>query len=407
MVDQREPVRRVLVVDDEPRNLNLVEALLSTEGVEVVRAGGGREGIDRFRQAVPTGGFDLVLLDVMMPEVDGFAALGEMRRATPAGERIPICLVTALGAREDRLRGLEAGADDFLTKPLDPSELRCRVRTFLSLRGAQRALRARADELEALHRAKAELSRMLVHDLKNPLAGVGSNLGWIERRLGKKGLEDPDLFAALADARSSADRLVGLVGGLIDIEKAETGQLVVRKRVVKAAELLDGLRRRHEREAEERGLRFSIKIGAGRTEATEAGETEAGVELELDPDLVTRVLENLIENAIRYTPTGGAIEVSASTSSAGAELAVGNSGAAIPEAQRAAIFEKHASGEDRGARGRNLGLGLYFCKLAAEAHEGSIRCESTERWPTRFVLRLPTRRPAPAAEPRRAAAFLD
>src|SRR5579859_6034739 len=118
---------QVLVVDDEPRNLNLIEALLAPLGIDQIRAEGGREALEIFR----TRPVDLVLLDVMMPEIDGLSVLAEIRRLTPAGERIPVVLVTALGAREDRLRGLEAGADDFLTKPLDPMELRCRVRTFL------------------------------------------------------------------------------------------------------------------------------------------------------------------------------------------------------------------------------------------------------------------------------------
>ena len=167
---------RILIVDDEPRNLSLLEALLVGMNVELTRASGGREAIELFARAVSGQvTFDVVLLDVMMPEVDGLTALAEMRKTTPASEHVPIILVTALSAREDRLRGLEAGADDFLTKPLDPGEVRCRVRNFLALRRAQIELRARAEELMQLQKAKADLTRMIVHDLKNPLAGVGSN----------------------------------------------------------------------------------------------------------------------------------------------------------------------------------------------------------------------------------------
>lgn len=394
---------RVLIVDDEPRNLSLLEALLAAEKVAIERADGGRAAIDAFRRAKASGGFDLVLLDVMMPEVDGFTALAEMRRATTAGERVPIVLVTALGAREDRLRGLEAGADDFLTKPLDPNEVRCRVRTFLALHGAQRALRARAEELEQLQRAKAELSRMIVHDLKNPLSAVGSNLGWIERRMQKRGIDDGDLLEALSDARGSADRLLSLVSGLIDVEKAETGQLAIKKRATKMQELLEGVARRHRKAAEERSLTIDLEV-------------DASLSADLDPDLLSRVLENLVENATRYTPAKGRIVLSARRDERGDEIAVSNDGDPIPEERRATVFDKHSSSEDRGARGRNLGLGLYFCKLAAEAHGGTIACESTTAWPTRFVVRLPdaTVREAPtqippvldARRPARAA-FLD
>ena len=109
------------------------------------------------------------------------------------------------------------------------------------------------------------------------------------------------------------------------------------------------------------------------------------------------MLENLVENAVRYTDAGGRIALSAARTEQGVELAVSNTGAPIPEAQRATIFAKHASGEDKGARGRNLGLGLHFCALAARAHEGTIAVESTSSWPTRFVLRIPARATAVAA----------
>jgi signal transduction histidine kinase len=391
---------RLLAVDDEPRNLSLLEALLTPLDVSIEKASGGHEGIASYARALETGGFDLVLLDVMMPEVDGLTALAEMRRVTPAGERIPIVLVTALGAREDRLRGLEAGADDFLTKPLDPTEVRARVRTFLALREAQKGLKQRAQELEQLHRARAELTRMIVHDLKNPLAGVGSNLGWIDRRLRKRAVDDPDLFEAVADARSGAERLVKMVGSLLEVEKAESGQLEVRRRETSLGPLLREVLRRNDKAAGARSLQLEL----------DARDEERA---EIDPDLATRILENLLENATRYADEGGKIRLSARVVGSAAELVVANTGAEIPESVRDRIFDKNHTTENKAARGNNLGLGLYFCRLASRAHGGDVRVESTPEWPTRFVVRLAL--PAPPPESSRAslrprpakAAFLD
>lgn len=387
---------RVLIVDDEPRNLSLVEALLATFELDVVRASGGREAIDAFAEAIATGGFDLVLLDVMMPDVDGLTALEAMRHATPRGERVPIVLVTALGAREDRIRGLEAGADDFLTKPLDPTEVRCRVRNFLDLRLAQRALRARAEELERLQRAKAELTSMLVHDLKNPLAAMSSNLGWIKRRLAKLGAADVDLDSALVDAQDGAKRLLTMIGNLLEVERAESGTLDPKPKATRLADLLGGVARRHEKEVVERKVEMVVEV-------------DALLEAQLDPELTARVLENLVENATRYTPEGGRIVLAATRTDGGLELAVGNTGQPIPEPVQRTLFEKHASGEKR-SRGHHLGLGLYYCRLAAQAHGGDIRVESTPQLPTRFVMTLPEARatsPKPRTNVTAPAPFLD
>jgi signal transduction histidine kinase len=378
---------QVLVIDDEPRNLNLIEALLAPLGVEALRANGGREGLEMFRAHT----VDLVLLDVMMPEIDGLTVLAEIRRLTPPGERVPVVLVTALGAREDRLRGLEAGADDFLTKPLDPTELRCRVRTFLALRAAQRSLKARAAELEALQRAKAELTSLVVHDLKNPLAAIGSNLRWIASHWNSARTGEKDLREAFDDAQSGSARLLTLVTGLIDVEKAESGQLTPAPKPIALPALCEGVARRHRQQADDLEVQLAY-------------EAPAGLEASIDGELVTRVMENLVENALRHAGAKGRVSIEARRLGGAVELVVANTGAPIPEDLRGRIFDKHVSTERR-ARGVNLGLGLYFCRLAATAHGGEIAYEPNDAWANRFVVRVPDSS-APRAETPRSA-FVD
>jgi signal transduction histidine kinase len=368
-----------LVVDDEPRNLGLVEAILEGGGavegspLEVTCVSSGVSAIEQFGASMSMRPFDLVLLDVMMPELDGFSVLSAMRALTPADERIPIVMVTALGSRDDRMKGLELGADDFLSKPVDPNELRCRARTFLSLRRAQRVLKQHADDLHALQRAKAELTGMIVHDLKNPLAAVAGSLSWLARALDRPNIDKQHVTEAIEDAQEGTRRVLSLIGALADVERAENGQLVVQPSRVSLTAFLDGIGRMGRKHAEAR--RLSLTIDA------------APVEAELDRDLATRVVENLLENAIRYAEEGGKIRLEAQPRGALVEIAVANTGAAIPEHVRARLFEKYARGERR--HDAHLGLGLYFCRLAARAHGGDIFVESTPEWPVRFVVRLP------------------
>jgi putative two-component system response regulator len=127
---------RVLVIDDEERNCELLVHMLSVEGLEVAVAHNGEAGLDRFWKFHP----DLVLLDVQMPKLDGFSLCKQLKSA-PESRLVPVVLLTALSATDDRVRGIESGADDFLTKPVQPIELRARVRSLLSLK-------AFTDELE-------------------------------------------------------------------------------------------------------------------------------------------------------------------------------------------------------------------------------------------------------------------
>jgi signal transduction histidine kinase len=290
------------------------------------------------------------------------------------------------------MRGLEAGADDFLTKPLDPTELRCRVRTFLGLRAAQRSLKARALELEAMQRAKAELTSLIVHDLKNPLAAIGSNLRWIASHWSSGRATEQDLRGAFDDAQAGAGRLLTLVTALIDVEKAESGQLTPHPKPASLGDLCEGVVKRNRQRAEDNQVQIACEV-------------PAGLSATIDGELVTRVMENLVDNALRHAGSPGRVRLEARRIKGQIELSVCNTGAAIPEDLRGRVFDKNVSTERR-TRGVNLGLGLYFCRLAAQAHDGEIAYEPNDAWPNRFVVRVPDSS-APAAVEATRAAFLD
>jgi K+-sensing histidine kinase KdpD len=360
-------VAKILVVDDDPINRELLRAYLDSSGHDILEAESGEQAVALARDIAP----DLVLLDVMMPGMSGFAATRLLKNLAP-DEFLPVVLVTALSDHASRLEGLRTGADELLTKPIDRHELMLRVANLLKLRDREAALTRRNLELVELHRFREELSAMIVHDLRNPLTAVIANLGFA--------IDDtqiqPDTLEALRDSKSAADRAVRLLANLLDVARLEERQLQLRRSLVPVADLVGPLVHQRQHLAGSR----SISIDSAIDEAAR---------VYVDTDLIGRVIENVFDNALRYTPQGGRIAVCGTMIPDAVRVTIGNSGAAIPVESRTHIFEKYA--QLGHAVGRmNLGLGLYFCRLAAEAHGGRMWVDETADLPTVFALELPT-----------------
>ncbi len=358
---------RILIVDDEPLNRELLHAFFEDEGHELVEAQTGEEALTRAAELPP----DLVLLDVMMPGMDGFETCTALK-AQARDEFLPIVLVTALGDHASRVKGLRTGADDFLTKPVDRQELRARTSNLLMLREKELALVQRSTRFAELNRFKDEMSEMIVHDLKNPLAAVLANLDYVIDQPNE--LEEPALDA-LRDARTASRRALRLIHNLVDVARMEAGRIELRRTPTPFGHLLTPVIRQRTAAARNRGITL-----------VDAVNTE--VRLDADADLVTRVVENLYDNSLRYTPPGGRILAWGESDGKGAQLHIGNTGPPIPAEARELVFEKFGHRSSKTGR-MNLGLGLYFCRLAAEAHGGRIWVEETKDLPTVFNLSLP------------------
>jgi signal transduction histidine kinase len=227
-------------------------------------------------------------------------------------------------------------------------------------------------ELVAQQQARDEMSGLLVHDLKNPLTTILCSID-----LAADSLDDPrrhdDLRESFIDIRQSAERMLRLLGNLLAMNSAEAGKLQVQRSSFSLMALVQRILRPRRAQAERSGLRLE---GLAHDLVCEA-----------DEDLLTRVIENIIDNGMRFTPGGGRLALSGCRTATGIELRIGNSGPAIPIAKRRAVFDKYGQ-NDAGSR-MNFGLGLYFCRLAVEAHGGTIAIEETEALPTTFVLTLP------------------
>jgi two-component system sensor histidine kinase/response regulator len=365
---------RLLLVDDEPMNLDVLEGLLLPLGHAIERVDGGRAALASFDDSPP----DLVLLDLMMPEMDGIDVLLHIRAMT-GGADVPVVLVTAHADREHRLRGLEAGADDFLEKPVDGAMLLARVQTLLRLKAARDELKTshaelvvRVRALQELQREQRELTEFIVHDLKTPLAIVCANLSF---SLGEVKTDAPELFDALDEANEAAARLRRMIEDLLAVSRLEQSNFPLRVESLPVMALLGEVAAQARRRATERGISIVDPTGPV-------------VRAHADAALLRRVIENIVDNSLRYTPAAGkvALEVAGNHT---VRIAVSNSGPAIPKAERGRVFEKFTRGSHERSAGGNAGLGLYFCKRAIEALGGEISVIETAEWPTSFVITLP------------------
>jgi two-component system sensor histidine kinase/response regulator len=368
--------KRLLLVDDNPRNLTLLELRLQSLGHELLFAHSGEEAIALYDQQAP----DLVLLDLVMPGIDGLAVLAHIR-AHDSGPHVPVILVTAHSERSYRLTGLQAGADEFLEKPIDGPILLARVKMLLTLKESRDALQAsleslelRNRQLEKLQREQRELIQFVVHDLKNQLFVVLSSLQWARRH--SNSLEDPELIEVLEDGSAGALRLRAMVEDLLVVSNLEDATFRVRPELVQLHDILDPVLASYERKA----LQKQVLL---------APVPMPPCMLWGDPSLLRRVFENILDNSLRYTPSAGHVEIHTRLG-VNLEIVVSNDGPPIPIGDRERIFEKFARGSAEAPVVGSAGLGLYFCKRAVEAHGGHIRVLETPRWPTSFVIELPT-----------------
>ena len=384
LVDGRAPT--ILVVDDNLQNREVAEGNLIGAGYAVIQAEGGAEALALLTARRP----DLVLLDVLMPGMDGYETCRRIR-ALPEGGDVPVLFLTALGDLETHKAALESGADDFLTKPLNRTELLIRVRSLLrikrlsdELRGNVQVIRTQRDALLAAQRQKDELTALIVHDLKNPLSSILSNVQYVQSRAALP----VDERESLEDVLRASQAMVRLVMNLLDVSRSDDGALIPHVSAFELPELLGEICSEMGRRIEDKGQRLELSLAPG-----------VGV-LRGDRDLVRRIVENLIDNAYKYGPKRATIsvEVLRATMDDGAEPAVEirvrDEGAGIPEAYRQIVFEKYGRAGGSGMREARSshGLGLVFCRRAATVHGGAIWIDEQATRGSCFCVRLPVAR---------------
>ena len=354
---------RVLVVDDDAMNRRLLGSLLISHGYQISEAVDGEDALRQISVAPP----DLILLDVMMPKLDGI----EVCRRLQSDENtapIPVLLVTALHDRPDRLRGIASGATDYITKPIDTADVLLRVRNALRTKHLY-------DQKNTLLRLRENLSDMIVHDLRNPLLAITLCAQRLETQTAVP--EVPRLAGAITEQVLLLERFIS---DLLNISKMEQGHLSLQRSREDLVGLGRAAFRNHQRLADSKDIRLEIVA------------PECDCSAEVDKDLFSRLLDNLISNAVKFAPKGTLVSLRIRHPDDGAmmwHVLVEDEGPGIPLDYRESIFDKYGVVKMKNSNVPQTGLGLALCRMVAEVHGGRIYV--TPRLPhgSIFTVELP------------------
>ena len=357
----------LLIVDDEEKNIKLLKGMLHSENYAIHEALNGETALKEIAEVMP----DLILLDVMMPNMNGFEVCQKLKQDKKT-RSIPIVMVTALKEKEDRLKAMDVGADDFLSKPVDRTELLIRVRSLLRIKQYHDELYEKYLEiseinakLKELEEYKEGLLQMIVHDLKNPLFAISAN---IELLLFKKDRLSETQSSSLENCLDYCNDLNEIIQQLLDVHKIEQGKLKLNRKELNVTPLIEELLQQFRPKAEAKKVLVSYSNSNGISSVV------------ADKSLIKRVVANLIDNGIRHAPEGGIVQISSEPIEKlnGICISVNDSGDGIAPQYHQKIFNKFEQGDlqKKGVVVGTAGLGLAFCKMAVELHGGKIWVES-------------------------------
>lgn len=354
-------VDRILVVDDSPDNLFLVQTILEEEGYEISLAEDGRSALSKIEHSPP----DLVLLDVMMPGMDGYEVTRRVRENTKL-PFIPILLITAHD-QPSVVEGLDTGADDFIRKPVEVEELLARVRSLLRLKHS-------VDERDQIARQREDFVSWMTHDLRTPIVAAERMLALFKQ--GALGELSPGMQEAIVTMDRSNRNLLSMVNTLLEVYRYEAGRKTLLFSPVDLRQLLREVSEELAPIAKEKNL--SVKTDLG-----EKAECKVvGDRMELH-----RVFTNLIGNALKFTEAGAVdIRLIHTTKDPFVTVEVQDTGPGIALEDQALLFERFRPGSHKRS---GSGLGLHLSRRIVEAHQGTIEVESEVGKGTLFRVRLP------------------
>ncbi|MBF0284605.1 MAG: hybrid sensor histidine kinase/response regulator [Magnetococcales bacterium] len=374
----------LLIVDDERFNLNLLHDLLETD-YDIQIALNGEQALQRAACETPP---DLILLDIMMPGMDGYEVLRRLK-AHRTTRTIPVIFVTAMGQMADETKGLELGAVDYIIKPISPPILRARVQTHLILKQSldrQRELNQdlsllneelvqKKDELQALNQLKNLFLGMAAHDLRNPIVSIRG----LSHLMLEETLEIDAQREFIASIHQVSEQMLALLNDLLDVSAIESGQMRMTLEPNDMIGLLQGSVELLQPTARAKNIRLILEH-----------DDPPPPPLLFDRMRLAQVVENVLSNAIKFSPLGGVVRILTLRDERGAGFAVEDQGPGISAEDRARLFKPFQKlGALPTAGEKSTGMGLFIVKKIVDAHGGSIRVDNPPEGGCRFTIQWP------------------
>jgi two-component system sensor histidine kinase/response regulator len=354
----------LLVVDDQESNIQVVGAALGKLGFEILPATGGAQAFQRLAVHRP----DLILLDLLMPEMDGFEVCRRIREY-PDWAEIPIIFLSSADDKGLIVRALESGGVDYITKPFNQAELVTRVRTHLALKRAR-------DELKQLAEDRDELLGILTHDLKNHLGGMDMSAQLLRDRT--EAMADPKLRLMAENISVSSSQMLTFVKEFLANASADHG-LSLKTGSVNLSDVAARAAQQHQEAARRKQLVIKALLPPN------------GTFVQADVAALNQVLDNLLSNAIKFSPPGKQIRLTVSPPDARyVECQVQDEGPGFSEKDKMRMFHRYGRLSARPTGGEpSTGLGLSIVKKLVLAMQGELACESTPGNGATFAFRLP------------------
>ncbi len=367
---------KIMIVDDVLSNIMLLKILLTSEKYQIMSAMGGKEALEKIQDEKP----DLILLDVMMPDMDGYEVTTVIRAMEPPLRDIPIIFLTALNSTADVVKGFQVGGNDFVTKPFSREELLIRVNHQVSLEAAKRIILRQTEELRSTINARDKMYSVIAHDLRSPLGSIKMMLNMLLVSLQPQTIGE-DFHEMLNLANQTTEDTFALLDNLLKWTKSQVGRLNVVYQVSEMVSLAKGVLEIYEKIAGSKGIKLVM-------EAPESCDMYA------DRDMIKSVLRNLLSNAIKFTKEGGIITVAVRDNvpeeGGMVVVSVKDTGCGIKEEAQAKLlkidthFSTFGTNKEEGS-----GLGLLLCQDFVQKNGGRLWFESEVGVGTTFYFSIP------------------
>jgi signal transduction histidine kinase len=363
--------RKILIVDDDRLNIRILGGILRNEGYVLAEADSGEHGMEAYEKFQP----DLVLLDVMMPGIDGFETCRRLKQIH-GDNCAPIIFITARNESDDVVAGLTAGGVDYLPKPFKARQVLARIRTHLQNQILAEQQKLLVEQLNKADAAKNRFLGMAAHDLRNPLSTI-RGLSEILRESTDSRIAPADL-ELLDGIHDTSQSMLDLVDELLDLSVIESGEFRLEPRPCSLTDLIAKCAGLRSGDAAKKRTRIVLPAAG------------PGIRVTVDPAKMQQVVDNLLSNAVKYSPPGSTVTVVIHGDSRRCGFAVQDQGPGIPEKERHRLFSDFGRLSVKPTGGeKSTGLGLAICRKIVEAHQGTITAENLPGRGCQFSVALP------------------